>query len=162
LAEQRRQIQKWQARCSELEQTQQRIRNLQRALEEEDSFDWTGRTEWDGSPATVETAGPPFEHKGVASTLANLDAGNEDSGGAMEADPPFPLSDTPSSLIRLRRLALWHRRANKLLGDRLTAISGASAEKELRCKKIISMSTGLSVDQVEQVRLVLRLVSIFF
>jgi len=150
LAEQRRQIQKWQARCSELEQTQQRIRNLQRALAEEDSFDWTGRSEWDGSPSTVETAGPPFEHKGVASTLASLDADSEEGSGAMEADPTVPISDSPSSLIRLRRLALWHRRANKLLGDRLTAINGASAEKELRCKKIISIATGFSVDQVEQ------------
>jgi hypothetical protein len=150
LAEQRRQIQIWQARCNELEQTQQRIRNLQRALAEEDKFDWTGRTEWDGSPATFETAGLAFEHKGVDSTLASLSSSNEDIG-LLEADPPVPLSDSPSSLIRLRRLELWHRRANKLLSDRLNVINGASAEKELRCKKIISMATGLSPEQVEQV-----------
>jgi len=127
---------------------QQRIRNLQRALLEEDKYDWTGRTEWDGSPATVETAGLAFEHKGVDSTLSSLSSSNE--GGLLEADPPVPVSDSPTSLIRLRRLEMWHRRVNKLLADRLDAINGASAEKELRCKKIISMATGLSIDQVEQ------------
>lgn len=152
LAEQRRQIQTWQARCSELEETQQRIRNLQRALAEEDEFDWSGRTEWDGSPATVETAGLAFEHKGVDSTLANLNSSNEEAiGAALEADPPVPASDTPATLVRLRRLEHWHRRMDKLLNDRLAAINGSSAEKELRCKKIISMATGLPVDQVEQV-----------
>ena len=60
LSEQRRQIQQWQARCGELDQTAQRVRNLERALTDEDAFDWTGRTELDGSNGASK-AGPAFQ-----------------------------------------------------------------------------------------------------
>src|ERR1700761_4004256 len=153
LAEQRRQIQTWQARCNELEETQQRIRNIKRAITEEEKFDWTGRTEWDGSSATAEVAGPAFQHRGVKSTLAALDSATlEGSNNSLEPEPPLPLTDTVASLIKLRRMELWYKRTDKILDDRLSAIQGASAEKELQCKKIIAMSTGLPIDQVEQVR----------
>ena len=42
LAEQRKQIQIWQAKCGELDLITQRMRNIEKAIEEEDKFDWTG------------------------------------------------------------------------------------------------------------------------
>ena len=40
LSEQRKQIQAWQARCGELDQINQRVRNVERALVDEEQFDW--------------------------------------------------------------------------------------------------------------------------
>jgi uncharacterized protein YhaN len=152
LADQRRQIQTWQARCNNLEETQQRIRNIKRAIAEEEEFDWTGRTEWDGTPATVETAGPAFEHKGINSTLAVLDpASLETAINNLEPDPTMPTTDSPASLIKLRRMLLWHQRMDKLLDDRLAAMQGLSAEKELQCRKVIALATGFPIDEVDQV-----------
>src|SRR6202034_4094700 len=48
LSEQRKQIQAWQSRCAELDQVNQRVRNVDKALKDEDQFDWTGRTDLDG------------------------------------------------------------------------------------------------------------------
>ncbi|KAF9075347.1 hypothetical protein BDP27DRAFT_1415692 [Rhodocollybia butyracea] len=44
LSEQRKQIQSWQSRCAELDLVALRVKNLEKAIEEEDSWDWTGRT----------------------------------------------------------------------------------------------------------------------
>lgn len=43
LADQRRQISAWQQRCSEYDQVSHRIRNIQKALIDEESFDWSGQ-----------------------------------------------------------------------------------------------------------------------
>uniref|UniRef100_A0A0W0FZ61 Putative transcription factor n=1 Tax=Moniliophthora roreri TaxID=221103 RepID=A0A0W0FZ61_MONRR len=44
LSEQRRQIQSWQTKCAEMDTLGQRVKNLEKALEEEDMWDWTGRS----------------------------------------------------------------------------------------------------------------------
>ncbi|KAF9266959.1 transcription factor [Marasmius fiardii PR-910] len=44
LSEQRKQIQSWQSKCAELELLSQRVKNLEKAAEEEDMWDWTGRS----------------------------------------------------------------------------------------------------------------------
>ncbi|KZS94337.1 apses-domain-containing protein [Sistotremastrum niveocremeum HHB9708] len=150
LAEQRRQIASWQAKCSELDQVQQKIRNLERGMEAEDSFDWTGRTELDGTPSTVESAGPAFVNRGPTSTLAMLDSVVLDVAPNLDADPTITVGNTRQSLVRLRRLLTWHRRADALLQGRIEALHGASAEKELMCKRILSASTGVPVDDIEK------------
>lgn len=43
LADQRRQISNWQQQCAEYDQASQRIRNIQKALVDEDSFDWSAQ-----------------------------------------------------------------------------------------------------------------------
>ncbi|KZT09943.1 apses-domain-containing protein [Laetiporus sulphureus 93-53] len=147
LSEQRKQIQSWTVRVGETDQVNQRIRNLEKALEEEDKFDWTGRTELDGSDAG-NVVGNAFRMRGQASTISGL-AGQVDLGFSLDADPIIPMSDTVSSIIRLRRLKMWHERTERLMEERLRSLQGASAEKEYQCKKIVALCTGVPVDKVE-------------
>ncbi|KAI0050964.1 apses-domain-containing protein [Auriscalpium vulgare] len=148
LSEQRKQIQIWQAKCAEYDQVNQRIRNLERALVDEDKFDWTGRTELDGSDART-TAGPGFAWRGQASTMSGL-GGLVDVSFNLDAEPTIPMSDSPASLIRLRRLKTWHVRMEKLVEERLKNLQGASAEREFQCKKIVALCTGVPIDKVEE------------
>ncbi|KAJ7066621.1 transcription factor [Mycena amicta] len=159
LSEQRKQIQAWQGRCGELDQVQQRVRNIEKALLEEDEFDWTGRSNGSGDPdaegevedETGDTnagdennGGPAFQwrpsHEGgdVDMVLANLDP-----------EPPIPSVNSAETIVRLRRMKLWHARMEDLMKARLKGLQGASAEKEYQCKKIVALSTQLPIDKVE-------------
>lgn len=147
LSEQRKQIQLWQSRCAELDQVHQRIRNLEKAISEEDGFDCTGRTDLAGQDGST-TAGPAFQWRGPSSTMAAV-AGSTDVPFNVEIDPPIPTADTAASLIRLRRLKMWHIRMEELLEARLKSLQGASAEKEYQCKRIVALCTGIPIDKVE-------------
>lgn len=149
LSEQRKQIQVWQSRCAELDQVHQRIRNLEKAIAEEDSFDWTGRTDLSGRDGR-ETAGPAFQWRGPSSTMAGV-VGSMDISFSVETEPPIPTADSIASLIRLRRLNMWQLRMEELMEARLKSLQGASAEKEYQCKKIVALCTGIPVDKVEDV-----------
>ncbi len=149
LSEKRRQIQHWQARCGELDQTAQRVRNLERALVDEDGFDWTGRTELDGSDAGP-SAGPAFQIRGQGSTMSGL-GGAVDIPTNLEVDPTVPTGDTAATLIRLRRQKMWYSRVEQLMETRMRSLQGASAEKEFQCKKIVALCTGVPIDRVEEV-----------
>ena len=149
LAEQRRQIQTWQIKCGELDQLKQRIRNVEQALTDEDQFDWTGRTNYNGEDAR-ERAGPAFQRRGTSSTLTGM-SGSMDVTFNLEPEPQIPMTDTLVSLIRLRRQKMWHVRSEELIRERLQSLQGASAEKEYQCKKIVSLCTGIPVDKVEEV-----------
>jgi regulatory protein SWI6 len=146
LADQRRQIQSWQAKCGELDQIQQRMRNLEKALAEEDKFDWTGRSAVDGEPLTKGA----FAFRGIDSTLRGV---GFDDGAThpLEVEPPLPTTNTPESLMRMRRMKAWHTRTEEMMEARLRQLQGASADKEFQCKKIVSLCTGVPMDQVEQV-----------
>lgn len=147
LAEQRKQIQIWQSQCAELDLVGHRTRNLEKALQEEDLIDWTGRSELDGSDGTV-LGGPAFQKRGEGSTLAGpIDLSLHNLG----EEPPIPLSDTMESSIRLKRQKMWQARIEKLLEQRLQTLKGASAERELQYKKIVSLCTGVALDKVESV-----------
>ncbi|KAH7926027.1 apses-domain-containing protein [Leucogyrophana mollusca] len=147
LSEQRKQIQLWQSRCGELDQVHQRIRNLEKAMADEDNFDWTGRTDLSGRDAR-ETAGPAFQWRGHSSTMAGI-GGSMDISINVETEPPVPTTDSVASLIRLRRLKLWNMRMEELMEARLKSLQGASAEKEYQCKKIVALCTGIPVHKVE-------------
>ncbi|KAF9223998.1 apses-domain-containing protein [Gyrodon lividus] len=147
LSEQRKQIQLWQGRCGELDQVHQRIRNLEKAIAEEDSFDWTGRTDLSGKDG-CETAGPAFQWRGPSSTMAGV-AGSMDISFNVEIEPPVPVADSVTSLIRLRRLKMWYMRMEGLMEARLRSLQGASAEKEYQCKKIVALCTGIPINKVE-------------
>ncbi|KAF8892274.1 apses-domain-containing protein [Infundibulicybe gibba] len=136
LSEQRKQIQAWQARCGELDQITQRVRNIEKATLDEDQFDWTGRTDLDGNDA-LASAGPAFQQRGPTRLC-------------VDAEPPIPTTDSVASLIRLRRLKMWHMRMEELMKARLKSLQGASAEKEYQCKKIVALCTGIPIDKVEE------------
>lgn len=149
LSEQRKQIQQWQSRCGELDQVNQRVRNIEKAIVDEDRFDWTGRTNLDGSDAR-ESAGPAFQYRGANSTMVGI-AGTVDVSFSVDSEPPLPNGDSVATLIKLRRLKIWHMRMEELVKSRLKGLQGASAEKEYQCKKIVALCTGLPVDKVEEV-----------
>lgn len=149
LSEQRKRIQAWTARCGEMDQVNQRVRNVEKALEDEDHFDWTGRTELDGRDA-MTVAGPAFQMRGQTSTMTGL-------GGAVElsfnldTEPAMPTTDSVASLIKLRRMKMWHERIEALMDARMRSLQGASLVKEFQCKKIVALCTGVPVDKVEEV-----------
>ncbi|TCD71837.1 transcriptional regulator swi6 [Steccherinum ochraceum] len=145
LSEQRKQIQTWQSRCSELDIVMQRTRNIQKALVEEDSFDWTGRTDIHPSGPGRPPAGPAFQRRGENSTMS----GPVDIQFNMDPDPAIPMTDTPASLIRLRRMKMWYERMERLMDERIRALKGSSAEKEFQCKKILSLCTGIPIENIE-------------
>ncbi|KAG1746549.1 apses-domain-containing protein [Suillus paluster] len=147
LSEQRKQIQLWQSQCGELDKVHQRIRNLEKAFAEEDHFDWTGRTDLAGRDGR-ETAGPAFQWRGPSSTMTGM-PGSMDISFSVEAEPPSPTGDSVSTLMRLRRLKLWHMRMEELMQARLRSLQGASAEKEYQCKKVVALCTGIPIDKVE-------------
>lgn len=149
LSEQRKQIQAWQARCGELDQINQRVRNLEKALTDEDTFDWTGRTDLSGNDAQ-KTAGSAFQWRGQNSTMAGI-GGSVDISFNVDAEPPMPNTDSLQSFIRLRRLQMWHMRMEELMQQRLKSLQGASAEKEYQCKKIVALCAGIPIDKVEDV-----------
>jgi regulatory protein SWI6 len=146
LSEQRKQIQAWQARCSELDQINQRVRNVEKAIADEDQFDWTGRTDINAR----DFVGPAFQYRGKSSTTIGV-GGSVDVSFSLDSEPPLPTTDSVASLIRLRRLRLWHMRMEELVMARLKNLQGASAEKEYQCKKIVALCTGLPIDKVEEV-----------
>lgn len=150
LSEQRKQIATWQTKCGELDQVSQKVRNLDRALTDEDNFDWTGRTELDGRDGR-ETAGPAFQWRGAASTTIGVNGSVDASFNNVDPEPPVPTGDSVQTLIRLRRMKLWHQRMEELLNARMKGLQGASAEKEYQCKKIVALCTGVSIDRVEEV-----------
>lgn len=153
LSEQRKQIFVVQAQCAELDLVNQRIRNLEKALEGEDQFDWTGRTELDGSDAG-SVAGLAFRLRGLSSTMAGI-GGGVDLSFSLDSEPAVPMTDSMQNLIRLRRLSMWLTRIEKLVEQRLSKLQGASAEKEFLCKKIVALCTNVPLDKVEDVSLVL-------
>ncbi|KAG6844773.1 hypothetical protein H0H87_003891 [Tephrocybe sp. NHM501043] len=147
LAEQRKQVNTWQSRCGELDQITHRMRNVEKAIVDEDQFDWTGRTDLDGNDAR-DTAGPAFQWRGSNSTMVGI-GGSVDISFNLDAEPPIPTGDSVANLIKLRRLKIWHLRMEELMSARLKTLQGASAEKEYQCKKIVALCTGIPIDKVE-------------
>lgn len=147
LSEKRKQIQAWQARCAELDQITQRVRNVEKAVSEEDYFDWTGRTELNGKDAR-ELAGSAFQYRGINSTMIGI-GGVVDISVNVDSEPPIPVGDNEASLVRLRRMKIWHQRMEDIVKGRLKSLQGASAEKEYQCKKIVALCTGIPIDKVE-------------
>lgn len=146
LADQRKQISQWRAKVAQVDDKMQRIKNLERALAEEESFDWTGRTEIDGTPSTP-SAGLSFTYRGPGSTLSNLPPGISIE---FDADPPLPTNDSDrNSLVHLVRLQTWYDRVVNLLGQRVERLQGGNAEHEARLQRIVAGCCGVEPDRVE-------------
>ncbi|KAJ3852016.1 transcription factor [Lentinula lateritia] len=160
LSEQRKQIQSWQARCTELDLVAQRVKNLEKAIEEEDTWDWTGRTmPLDASTNPMSTlsiaTSPAFRYRGAASSLTGklrsseqFDITQNPSSDA-DQDLPIPMGNDVETLIKLRRMKMWHVRVEELMEERLKSLRGMSAEKEYMCRRIVALCTGMAVDKVE-------------
>ncbi|CAL1715041.1 unnamed protein product [Somion occarium] len=152
LSEQRKQIQTWQTKCGELDLVCQRTRNLEKALVEDDNFDWTGRSGGYFSLPSGQPGAGPSGANGVVDTTFQTSkelSSSMDLSFSLDSDPPVPLSDSPASLVKLRRMKMWHERMERLLEERLKNLQGASAEKEFQCKKIIALCTGVPISEIE-------------
>ncbi|BGP07583.1 transcriptional regulator swi6 [Rhodotorula toruloides] len=148
LADKRAALTRVRAEANHVEEQAQRVKNLSHAIENEDSFDWTGRTEADGSPASA-LAGPGFTYRGPGSTLSNLPSGISIE---FDADPPFPDTDagvTGESLVHLLRLQAWHERVENLMNQRLEKLRGGNADMEAKLKKIVAGCCGVDEDKVD-------------
>ncbi|GAA5912845.1 uncharacterized protein JCM6883_004849 [Sporobolomyces salmoneus] len=128
-----------------LEEKRQRIQNLERALEEEDSFDWTGRTEVDGTPAS-QLAGPGFTYRGPGSTLTNMPSGISIE---FDTDPPAPKGEDGTSLVHLLRLQSWYERVEGLLKQRIERLEGGSAELESKLQRILADCCSVPVEEID-------------
>ncbi|EJU03812.1 apses-domain-containing protein [Dacryopinax primogenitus] len=148
LAEQRRQIQTWKSRCQELDQGKQRVKNVQRALAQEEGFEWTGRTEADGGAAR-ESAGLPFSYRGAARPTPST-VGAVEISFELGTDPPIPSGDSTATLVKLRRIKTWSARVEQILSERIRRLQGAGAYKEVQCKRIVSLCTKVPVEEVER------------
>ena len=146
LSEQRKQIQTWQGKCAELDMLAQRVRNVDRAFDDEVQFDWTGRGGDDESPV-ADSKNPAFRFRGLSSTMA----GTQAPAIHVDPDPPIPAGNDLQTLIKLRRLKMWHDRMEEITQARMQGLRGASAEKEFMSRKIVALCTGVPVDKVEEV-----------
>lgn len=148
LAEQRKQIQQCQARCNECDQVSQRLRNLAKAIADEDKFDWSGQTKKDGRDtcdgATTELRQQEF-------VFPAMIAGAVPTPSHWDEPPPIPADDSPAALVRLRRLKRWHDRAQQLMDERLKTLQGVSLTKELQAKKLVSICSNVALDKVDDV-----------
>lgn len=92
----------------------------------------------------MEKAGPAFHRRGQNSTMF------VDVSFNVNAEPTLPTGESVTSLIRLRRMKMWHVRMEALVRQRLESLRGASAEREFQCKKIVALCTGVPIDKVEE------------
>jgi regulatory protein SWI6 len=147
LAKERKRAQALESRMWDLDQVGQRIKNLQQAIGDEDSFDWTGRT-------TNLEAGPSFK------PLARLPSASVPPAAFEGPDPqvdPRRSGDARQALIETRKIKQWQTRAQAVLEQRIAGVEQAGAEKEALCRRVIALCSGVPADLVEEVRHPFRL-----
>lgn len=149
LSEQRKSIALGKERVALVDEKKLRIKNLERAISEEDNFDWTGRTEVDKSPAKIDLVGAGFTFRGPSSTLSNLPVGISID---FDTDPPLPENkDEVSSLVHLTRLNMWYERVISLLKDRVANVENGIELNELKLRRIVSSCCGVEELEVESI-----------
>lgn len=138
LADQRRQIREWNEQVQSLDGVRLRARNMERALADEETWDWK-----DGASSS---------RNGLSSKST---AGDLSFGLDPDPEPPIPspptTPDAMTTIIRMQRMKQWYSRTQKMLDERIESCRGASAEKELQCRKVVSLCTGVDIDKVDSV-----------
>ncbi|GAA6001156.1 uncharacterized protein JCM10292_006403 [Rhodotorula paludigena] len=152
LAAQRSALSLARTRVSKADEQAQRVRNLALAIESEDQFDWTGRTEVDGSPAS-QLAGPGFTYRGPQSTLSNLPSGISIE---FDADPALPEilraedgAVSGEALVHLLRLQAWYERVEGLMKQRLERLESGNGAMEEKLRRIVASCCGVEEDKVD-------------
>jgi hypothetical protein len=156
LAEKRRTLQELRSQSEELDQINQRITNLEAVRDIPDPVDWTGRILKGGAPGKSGVS-PAFFHRAQTATRISDTESDPRGETTMDFESSLPSTDSIESIILLRRMKLWHERVYSLLDEHLTSLKGLSAEKELQMKKVISLCTGFSGKEVEEVRFLVLL-----
>lgn len=141
LAKERKRAQALESRMWDLDQVGQRIKNLQQALTEETSFDWTGRS-------AGPEAGPSFK------PLQRLPSSAVPTPTFDGPDPvvdPKRCGDARQALIETRKIKQWQTRSQAALEQRIARVEQLSAEKEAMYKKAIALCSGVPAELVEEV-----------
>lgn len=144
LADCRKQTQTWKDKINELQEAQQKSRNLEKALEEEDRVDCCH--------GQIYPTRQGYELNGNGSVDGNSSAASDQDSlsTAIEADPPTPPEDdTPQTLLQLRRMAQFYKRSLKFLTQRLQNLQEQSVEREGQCRRIVAKCCEVKEDEVD-------------
>lgn len=152
LAEQRKQIQLCQSRCNEFDQVSQRVRNLAKAIADEDKFDWSGRDSVDRRDGSNSNTS---DHRQQEFIFPAVIQGAHAPPSRLDEPPPIPAENSMAALVRLRRLKRWQDRTEQLIHERVKTLQGVSLTKELQAKKLVSICSNVSLDKVDEVRAIL-------
>lgn len=164
LASRRRLVTNAQARVAERDEARQRVGNLRRALGEHVIGDVEGKP--DGPSHHLDHAVDSPDAMDVDRTSAD---GNSIKAFKTEAFADLAALESPlaelekarshskdlpadiEELVRLRWLAAWYKKACGGLEARIVGLEGASARKELQCKKVVAMCCNVPSERVENV-----------
>jgi regulatory protein SWI6 len=176
LTEHRKSMEEWKAKCEDLDWINLRIRNLEQSASYPDVFDWTGRTNDLNAPSLAfvrrepgsllkdelphphrQSQANPVEGGTInpALTFGNGEAVEEEpthSLGALPDAPPLPRDSSIQTLIKLKRMKMWHGRVETLMRQQLKVLKNASAEKEMQYRKVVAGCAGITNDKVDEVR----------
>ena len=140
-----------------------------------DVFDWTGRTNDLNAPSLAfvrrgsgsllkdelphphrQSQANPAEGGTInpALTFGNGEAVEEDPTQSLGVlpDAPLPRDSSIQTLIKLKRMKMWHARIETLMRQQLKVLKNASAEKEMQYRKVVAECTGYPIDKVDEVR----------
>ena len=174
LTEHRKSMEERKAKSEELDQVNLCIRNLEQSASYPDVFDWTGRTNDLNAPnLAFVRRGPGSLLKDELPLLHRQSQANSVEGGtvnpiltlgngeAVEEEPmqslaallatPLPRDSSIQTLIKLRRMKMWHARIETLMRQQLKVLKNASAEKEMQYRKVVAACTGIPNDKVDEV-----------
>ena len=174
LTEHRKRLEESKAKSEELDQVNLRIRNLEQSASYPDIFDWTGRTNDLNAPSLA------FVRRGASSLLKDelphphrQSQANPAEGGTINPaltfgngeaveEPiqalgvllatPLPRDPNIQTLIKLKRMKMWHTRIETLMRQQLKAFKNASAEKDMQYRQVVAACTGIPNDKVDEVR----------
>ncbi|PVF92812.1 apses-domain-containing protein [Serendipita vermifera] len=148
LARKRRELEELRSRTTKLDQVNARIRTLDTVQRPLEVIEWTGRTH-QNMDAAKDAVSPSFwkrkSHPLPSSMKASIEKG-------VDAAMTKPLTEGNSmeSLILLRRTKLWYERVMVTLAQKNSSLSNLSTEKEQQLKKIISLCTGFSGEEIDE------------
>lgn len=145
LAAERKQAQTLELKMWELDQVGQRIKNLEKALEQENGFDWTGRA----SLPSDTKAGPSFVSRPRSSSVAPPTFSGPDPTVASDLN-----ADPGKEIYEMRKITWWQKRVHELLKERISSVKEDSSEKELLYTKVIALCSGVPAEMVEEVRFI--------
>ena len=174
LTEHRKSVEEWKAKSEDLDRVNLRIRNLEQSASYPDVFDWTGRTNDLNAPnLAFVRRGPgsllkdesPHPHR--QSQANPVEGGTINpalifgNGEAVEEptrslgplpDAPLPRDSSIQTLIKLKRMKMWHARVETLMRQQLKVLKNASTEKEMQYRKVVAAYAIIPNDKVDEVR----------
>jgi regulatory protein SWI6 len=151
LAQYRREIQRLQLQNTALDNIAQKVKNLEISLDDEATYAWAdGAKIGTPKPEIALTAGPMRVDD---SCLASMSSSSDSEGSLRENGAVFrlPSANTLECLVQLRKMKAWQSRSDTILSEQSANIKERSTEKELQCKQIVSLCTGVALEHIDEV-----------